>query len=155
MEKEKAGAIIHQDLELFQQRMKSDYALFKQEMKSENASFQQEMKSENASFQQEIRNDFQTYLSEIDTKIVEGVNKRMDKMVKFFSWAGGIIFVAIFSYFEYMRTRVDQVNDARIAQVESAVLISASESVGVGQDSDKGKKNKNKKAVAVGKNRKR
>ncbi len=123
MEREKTGAITHQDFELFQQEMKSDFGSFKQEMKHE----------------------FQIFQRDVKELIVEVVNERISKIVKILGWVGAVIVIAFSSYFEYMRTKVDQINNDRMAKLEyvleQALLVSAGRGVvEMGMDRQKPKK---------------
>ena len=102
-----------------------DFFIFKKEMKSEFSLFQQEMKSEYQLFEEKINNKFELYLSNIDKRIVEVIDERFERIENKievirsrFAWIVGVFAVAFFAYFEYMRTRVDQVNDNRLAKME-------------------------------------
>ena len=105
--------------------------------------FKQEIKHENQLFQESINNKFELYLSEIDKKIELVINGRLEKIGKLVAWIVGIFVLAFFSYFEYMRTKVDQMNDNRLVRVEQAlediVFASVGKSViaGKGQTTDK------------------
>ena len=119
----------------------ADFVLFKQEMKSEFTLFKQEMKSEYRSFQEEIKTKFELYLSQIDSKTETMINKRVDKIGKWVIGLGTLFVIAFFTYFEVMRTKVEQVNSDRMARLEDVILASMSHKMTSGQEQRKDNKN--------------
>ena len=71
-----------------------------------------------ALFKQEMKHEFELYLSRIDSKIAEVINKHVDKFKWWAVGLGSLFVIAFFTYFEVMRTKVDQLNSERIAKVE-------------------------------------
>ena len=83
--------------------------------------FKQEIKHENQLFQEGINNKFELYLSELDKKIETVIDNRLGKITKWVVGLFTVFVVAFFTYFEFIRTRIDQINDDRMARVESAL----------------------------------
>ena len=105
----------------------ADFTLFKQEMKADFTLFKQEMKADFNLFKDDISNKFELYLSQIDSKTEAMINKRVDKIGKWVIGLGTLFVLAFFTYFEVMRTKVDQVNSERIALMENIVYASQAE----------------------------
>ena len=120
-----------------------DFILFKQEIKSEFKLFKQEIKSNFKEFQSDINNKFELYLSKVDSKTDDLVNKRVDKIGKWVIALGTLFVIAFFTYFEVMRTKVEQVNSERMARLEDAILASMSHKI----TSDHNKRKDNKTPI--------
>ncbi len=93
--------------------------------------FKQEMKHEFQLFQESMSNKFDLYLSKIDSKTADIINKRLDILGKWVLAVGTIFVVGFFTYFEIMRTKVDQVNSDRIALMENFVYASQMDMMGL------------------------
>ncbi len=117
----------------------ADFSLFKQEMKHEFMSFKKDMKHEFMSFQDNMNGQFKLYLSQIDSKTAEVINKHVDKFKWWAVGIGSLFVIAFFTYFEVMRTKVDQLNSERIARVEEAYTFMNQYVMGVLQDQKKDK----------------
>ena len=93
--------------------------------------FKQEMKHEFQLFQESMSNKFDLYLSQIESKTSDTINNRMYAIGKVVVGLFTIFVLAFFTYFEWMRTKVDQVNSDRIALLENFVYASQMDMMGL------------------------